>query len=377
MYKKAYWIGLTRVNGLGPKRFQLLLKKFGDPETVWKAGENSLAEVLGAHSPVLKNLLECRDSLDLTKEITMLERNEVRVLTLADPEYPVRLLNIHDPPPVLYLRGSLPGPDAKTMAVVGSRRATPYGKAVAEQLGYDLTVNGFVVVSGLARGIDTCAHRGALKAKGPTIAVLGCGVDIVYPRENKGIFQEIIENGAIISEFPLGTPPEARNFPARNRIISGLSLGVVVVEAAEDGGALITADFALEQGRDVFAVPGPITSRYSRGTNRLIKEGARLIEGVADIIEEYPLVGGCLPSKPTEQLSWPVEEPLTNRIALSEEERVLVELLSLDPVAVDHLIAVSGLTASRVNSILMFLEMKGLVRQLPGRRYIRAGKISF
>jgi len=288
MDAKAYWVGLNRVYGLGPKRFQLLRKHFGSPERVWKSKESELAKILGQNSPVVQNILKCRATLDLEKELANLEERKIQVLTLEDTAYPVNLLQIYDPPPVLYVKGVLAQEDAKAVAVVGSRRATPYGKAVADQLAGDLAQAGITVVSGLARGVDTCGHRGALRCGGRTLAVLGCGVDVVYPRENQELFEEIAAKGAIISEFPLGTPPEASNFPVRNRIISGLALGVLVVEAAEDGGALITADFALEQGRDVFAVPGAITNRYSRGTNRLIKDGAKLVEGVADILEEYP-----------------------------------------------------------------------------------------
>ena len=385
MDKKAYWIGLHQVPGLGPKRFQLLLDRFKHPKEVWHARESHLAEVMGKNSSVFKNLLECRQSLDLTAVCTELERRGVTVLTLEDPAYPSSLRNIYDPPPVLYVLGSLEEVDSLALAMVGSRRATPYGKAVAERLAGQLAQKGFTIVSGLARGIDTAGHRGALKAKGRTVAVLGCGVDIVYPRENKHLFEQITNNGAVISEFPLGSPPIPLNFPARNRIISGLSLGVVVVEAAENGGALITTDFALEQGRDVFAVPGPITSQYSRGTNNLIKEGARLVQGVEDVIEEYLSRFPTLLGNPPQQVSWQSlegfgeENPrVSSKIedtALNSEEKILLQLISLEPISIENLIAESGLTPSRVNSILMILEMKGLVNQLPGRCYIRQEKI--
>lgn len=397
MEAKAYWVGLSRVYGLGPKRFQLLMKHFGSPERVWRSKEAELAQVLGRTSPVVQNLLQCRATLDLEKELADLRERKIQVLTLEDAAYPVNLLQIYDPPPVLYVKGALAPEDAKAVAVVGSRRATPYGKAIADQLAYDLAQAGITVVSGLARGVDTCGHRGALRCGGRTLAVLGCGADVVYPRENRELFEEIAAKGAIISEFPLGTPPEATNFPVRNRIISGLSLGILVVEAAEDGGALITADFALEQGRDVFAVPGAITNRYSRGTNRLIKEGAKLVEGVADILEEYPAIMLAPQSAAPEQLSFPLDPDLNsersdekkkaaNRPAakartlanldepdpaeLSPAEKQLLSRLSLEPVVVDKLIADSGLTPSQVISILMFLEMRGLVQQLPGRRYV-------
>jgi len=253
------------------------------------------------------------------------------------------------------------------VAVVGSRKPSPYGLLVAEKLAKDLAALGITVVSGMARGIDTAGHKGALAGGGRTVAVLGCGPDVVYPRENKKLVDRIVENGAVISEYPLGTLPEPWHFPARNRIISGLSLGTVVVEAAEKSGALITADFALEQGRDVMAVPGNVVSPLSRGPHRLIRQGARLVEGAGDIIDEMGL----------ERLFPVPEESSGGKYKMSAEEEALYRLLSLDPVPLDELIDRTGLPPQKVMAALMYLEIKGLTRQMPGKLYVRAGWSSF
>ena len=364
MEDRAYWVALRKIPGLGPKRFQALLDHFGRVEEVWKAGPSELARVPGLGPRLVESFIQHRAGIVPEREMEALRRQQVEVLTLEDPQYPASLRNIYDPPPVLFLKGKIEPADEKAIAVVGSRRATPYGKAVAEQLAGALAQAGLCVVSGLARGIDSIAHRGALQVGGRTIAVLGCGVDVVYPRENQKLYQAIEKQGAIISEFPLGTPPEALNFPARNRIISGLSRGVVVIEAAEDGGALITADFALEQGRDVFAVPGPVTSRYSAGPNRLIKEGARLVESAADILSEYGWEGEPLPAELTggSQL----------KAHLSPLEQKLLEHLSLEPRAIETVSEEVGQPAAAVSAQLMLLEIKGLVNRLPGGKYILA-----
>ncbi|MGB9825354.1 MAG: DNA-processing protein DprA, partial [Desulfofundulus sp.] len=264
----------------------------------------------------------------------------------------------------LFVRGTLPQPGGQFVAIVGSRRATPYGVTVAENLGGELALAGVTVVSGMARGIDSAAHRGALAAGGRTVAVLGCGVDVVYPRENKRLMEGIIEAGAVISEFPPGSPPEAWHFPVRNRIISGLSRATVVVEAAGKSGALITADLALDQGRDVMAVPGPVTSRQSRGSNQLIKQGARLVESAEDVLEELGIT--CLFSgKHLQSPGMP---------GLTAVEETVYGMLSCEPVPVDIIVENTGLSVQQVLSALMFLEVKALVRQFPGRLYARREK---
>jgi DNA processing protein len=304
----------------------------------------------------------------------------VSIITCRDSIYPHNLLNIYDFPPFLYVKGTLREDDI-CIAVVGSRMASTYGRFSTERLCRELVMKGITVVSGLARGIDTAAHQGSLAAKGRTIAVLGCGLDIVYPPENKALFEKIPQQGAIVTEFPFGTPPLATNFPARNRIISGLALGVVVVEASYRSGSLITARVALEQGREVFAVPGSIDADGSKGTNKLIKEGAKLIEGADDILEEIlPQIRRKLApppptkvDKPTVSADAPVgEKPSAPRQqTLTNEEGKLLKHLSAGPINVDQLIALTGGKAGEILNTLLLLELKGFIRQLPGKQFVR------
>ena len=283
-----YWVGFNIVRGIGPARFQALLDHFGDVEAAWRAPADELKRA-GLDRRSVDSLLETRNKISLDDEMGRIERAGVHVLTWQDDAYPPQLRHIHSPPPVLYVKGELRSEDEWAVAVVGTRRATVYGKEATRTLASDLARNGVTIVSGLARGIDAQAHRAALEAGGRTIAVFGSGLDIIYPSEHKKLAQAVVENGALISEYALGTPPEGSNFPPRNRIISGLSLGVVIVEAGVRSGALITADFAAEQGREVFAVPGNIFHRGSQGTNRLIQQGAKLVLSVEDVLEELNL----------------------------------------------------------------------------------------
>jgi len=361
---RVFYVLLSMVEGLGPRRLALLIDIFGSAERVWFAGENELKSVEGIPGKVIADLLEKRKKLDPVKEMHKLHKLGIRVVFADEPDYPAALREIYDPPKVLYLRGSLEVLQKPMVAVVGARKATHYGLRVAENIARDLAEAGFCIVSGMARGIDTAAHRGALGVSKPTVAVLGCGVDIVYPVENKKIMAEIMEKGAVISEFALGTRPVAGNFPQRNRVISGLSAGVLVVEAAEKSGSLITADFALEQGRDVFAVPGQVTNPLNRGAHRLIKQGAKLVEEASDILGEL----GCW-----NDISC---RPMTSRDDLTKEdltggERKIYNIILDDPVSSDTIISKSGLKSSEALSALLMLEMKGLVRQLPGQRYVR------
>jgi DNA processing protein len=293
------------------------------------------------------------------KELHLLREVGGRVITLRDEEYPKRLRDIYDPPALLYIRGELKKEDEFAVSIVGSRKTTPYGRWFTEKVSQELARHGVTVVSGMARGIDSLAHWGAISGGGRTIAVLGCGVDVIYPSENRNLFAKMIDHGAILSEFPMGSPPEGGHFPRRNRIISGLSLGVVVVQAGEKSGSLITAGYALEQGREVFAVPGNVGTESSRGTHRLIKEGAKLVESSEDILEEI------LPQWRREGEATPkVEIP---RPDLTEEERVLYELLSETPLHIDVMIRESRLDPGKVSSLLLNLEFKGLVSQWPGK----------
>lgn len=280
------------------------------------------------------------------------------ILTLRDERYPKNLLEIYDPPPVLYVRGELAAADTLKIAIVGSRRGSSYGRSVTKRISRELAAAGVTIVSGMARGIDTYAHLGALEAGAKTIAVLGCGVDTVYPPESKKLFSDIIKCGAIISEFPLGTSPDGKNFPRRNRIISGLSLGVVVVEATADSGSLITASHALEQGREVFAVPGNVGMATSRGTNRLIKQGARLIEGAEDILTEVlPQYSGTVR-----------KETLPD---LTDAEDGILRYLSHTPLHIDEISRLCQIEVQRVSTILLELELKGVISQMSGKLFVR------
>jgi DNA processing protein len=354
---RKYWLGFNLVKGIGPMKVRALLDYFGDLATAWKADAAALREA-GLDRRALSSLLKSRAELNLDTQLARLAKQDVQVLTWDDADYPPRLLQIPDPPPVLYVRGQLMAEDQWALAVVGTRRASSYGRTVTQRLATDLAVNHVTVVSGLARGIDAEAHRAALQVGGRTIAVLGCGLDLIYPPEHRRLAREIVENGALVSEYPLGTRPEASNFPPRNRIISGLSLGVLVVEAGIKSGALITADYAADQGRDVFAVPGNLFVRSSAGTNRLIQDGAKLVTGAEDILEELNLM------MVIEQAEVRAVVPET------ETEAQLIQYLSLEPVHVDEISRRVGLPIADVTSNLALMELKGMVRQVGGMNYV-------
>jgi len=354
-----YWIGFNLVKGIGPARVRRLLDYFGDLGTAWSAEPDEL-RACGLDRRSLDNLLavRARDDLDLT--LQRIEQIGLQVLTWDSPDYPRNLLSIAQPPPVLYVKGALTPADEWAVAMVGTRHASAYGREVARDLAARLAASGVTVVSGLARGIDGVAHRSALDAGGRTIAVLGSGLDEIYPPEHQRLAEAIAKSGALVSDYPLGTQPESVNFPPRNRIISGLSKGAVIVEAGEGSGALITADFAAEQGRDVFAVPGSILQRSFRGTNKLIQEGAKLVRDAADILEELNL---ALVTEHTQaRMVFPADET----------EQRLLACLSAEPVHVDELGAQMGLPISQITGTLAMMELKGLVRQVGGMNYIAA-----
>lgn len=360
MEEKAFWVALQQTPGLGARRVLQLVKYFGGARNAWEAPEGKLLALEGLGKGAI-SLLNWRRQADPERIMASLAVAGIGVITIAEEAYPPELKRIYDPPPVLYWLGSrLPGEGLK-IAIVGTRRATPYGLKVAGELAAGLAEAGVGIVSGLARGIDAAAHRGAIKGGGLTWGILGCGVDIVYPREHRELYRQVMEHGAIISEFPPGTPPDAGHFPARNRIISGLAAGTVVVEAAARSGALITADLALEQNRDVFAVPGPITSRYSQGTHNLIKQGAKLVNCVTDILEEY---------EPQSLWNLPREEARASVTLNAIEEKVLAGLEST-PSHLDVIMTVTGLPPGELNTALIMLEMKQLIRRLPGGFYVR------
>jgi DNA processing protein len=377
-----YWIALKAVEEVGCVGFRTLLMAFGSPASVFRASAATLKVLPGIGPKTADHIRSFSDWEMAEREVARAGKLGIAVVTCQDPLYPGNLLNIYDYPPFLYVLGSL-CPKEIGVAIVGSRLASAYGKYITEKLSRELAMQGITVVSGLARGIDSAAHRGALAGKGRTIAVLGCGLDVVYPPENEALAAEIVAHGALVTEFPFGTPPNASNFPTRNRIISGISLGVVVVEAGEKSGSLITARIASEQGRSVFAVPGAIESAGSRGTNRLIKQGAKLIENVEDILEEILPQAG-LPQTLPEQLplistleAMPGEPDATPASfsakvgRLGETESKLLPFITQEPVNVDALIAASGLTAHEVQSSLLVLELGGIIRQLPGKLFLR------
>ncbi len=359
MDELCYWLGFNLVRGIGPVRLRGLLKHFGDIQTAWKAPRADLEET-GLDRRSLNNLLKARRQIDLAQVRQNVEDEGAHVLTWESPDYPELLRQIPDPPPVLFVKGELIPADEWAVAMVGTRKATAYGKEVARQLSGALARNHVTVVSGMARGIDGTAHRAALEAGGRTIAVLGCGVDRVYPPEHRQLARDIAENGALISDYPLGTRPEGKNFPPRNRIISGLSRGVIVVEAGLRSGALITADFAADQGRDVFAVPGNIYSPASKGCNRLLRDGALIVTEVRDVLEMLHL----------DQLA----EKQVARAVLPENatEATIFEQLSHEPCHVDELARAIELPIEEINSTLVMMELKGMVRQVGALQYVLA-----
>jgi DNA processing protein len=354
-----YWIGFNIVRGIGPVRLRALLDYFGDLERAWRASADELRHA-GLDRRSLENLLTARATLDLEREVQRISTAGAQVLTWESPAYPRLLREIADPPPVLYVKGTLTEDDAWAVAVVGTRRASAYGREVTRQLVGALARSGITIVSGLARGIDFEAHRAALDAGGRTIAVLGCGIDRVYPPEHRKLAAEIVAHGVLVSDYPLGTPPEGANFPPRNRIISGLGMGVLITEAGQGSGALITADFAAEQGRDVFAVPGSILMRGSAGTNALIQNGAKVVLSAVDILEELNLTM--------------VAEQVEARQMLPADatEAALLAHLSEEPLHVDDLQRQVGLPIAQVTSTLALMELKGMVRQAGGMKYVVA-----
>ncbi|MDD5287561.1 MAG: DNA-processing protein DprA [Dehalococcoidales bacterium] len=355
-----YWIGFSFIPGIGRVRLGQLESYFGNLEEAWKAPAGELKKARLDDS-IVRGITAWRPRLSLDTEMEKMERYGVQALTWHDEGiYPSRLKEIYDYPPILYVKGTILPEDEWCLAVVGTRRATVYGRQVTEEIVTDLAHNKITVVSGLARGIDTVAHHAALEAGGRTIAVSACGLDTIYPAENAGLAKRIIENGALVSEYPLGTKPKPEHFPRRNRILSGMSLGVLVTEAGESSGALITADLALEQNRDVLAVPGSILSPTSRGTNHLIQEGAKLVQNCQDILEELNLRAVA------QQLEFKEITPA------SDTESLLLKKLSAEPSHIDEICAGSGLPVSTVSSTLAMMELKGLVKSTGSMKYVLA-----
>lgn len=371
-----YWLALKFTEGVGNIGIRNLIAAFGTAEAVFRAGPTDLKSVQGVGDRAAGNIRSFTDWRRVDRELDLAAKKKVSILTAKDALYPRHLLNIYDPPAVLYVRGTLRRDDIP-IAVVGSRRASTYGKYTTERLSRELAFHGITVVSGLARGIDAAAHRGSLSARGRSIAVLGSGIDVIYPPENRELYERLSGQGAVISEFPFETPPSAPNFPARNRVISGMSLGVVVVEAGDKSGSLITARLALEQGREVFAVPGSIDATGSRGTHKLIRQGAKLIEGVQDILEEItPQIDEAgrryLEARATSSAEREkVRTGHQPEKALEEDQIRVLKILSAKPLDADSVIAATGLRAQDVMKILLSLELMGYVEQQPGKRFVR------
>lgn len=359
-------IALAMVPGVGPLMSRALLEHFGSPGRVLRASSGELRNVPGVGPKLAASILESRRAYDPEVELAECRGRGVTPIPLASPEYPPPLKDIPDPPPILYRKGTYQPEDQIAVALVGSRKSTPYGVRIAERLAASLARVGIAVVSGLARGIDAAAHRGALKAGGRTIAVMANGLSEIYPPEHDGLAEEIAAAGAVVTEMPMRQGPLSDLFPRRNRIISGLSLGVVIVEAAPKSGSLLTARHAMEQNREVFAVPGPVDSLASRGCHGLIRDGARLVESVEDILEELgPLVREI---KPTDGAT-PVRHPA--ELKLGDQERTILGTLDDVPKPVDEVIARTGLTASQVMATLSILEMRRLIKRAPGNQFVR------
>ncbi len=351
-----YWMGFNLVRGIGSVRFGQILSYFGDLSVAWDAPAEAFREA-GLPERALNNLLKTRREVDIDQLYESILADEVKILTLQCEDYPHLLREIDQPPPVLYIKGSLAPEDDFSVAIVGTRRVTAYGQQIARDTSIYLAAHGLTVISGLARGVDVLAHQHALEAGGRSIAVLGSGVDVIYPPEHRKIAEAIVENGAVISDYPMGTQPEGINFPPRNRIISGLSLATIVVEAGERSGALITAEFAVEQGRDVFAVPGNVLSPMSQGTNRLIQKGAYAMVSPQDVLdvlnlaqaEEYQSARQVLPSDTT--------------------EAKILQVMDFEPIHVDEICTEIELPVEKVSAALTVMELKGMVQHVGGMRY--------
>ncbi|MDT8897477.1 DNA-processing protein DprA [Thermanaerothrix sp. 4228-RoL] len=356
MDARIYWVAFNHVKGIGAVRMRALLDYFGDLERAWKASPDAL-RAAGLPPRLVEVFVQTRKTLSLEKVAETLTQKSIQVMTWEDDDYPFLLKNIDQPPPVLYVRGRLSSADQVAVAVVGTRQVSAYGRKVTEQLAVTLAHHGVTVVSGLARGVDALAHEATLNAGGRTLAVLGSGVDVIYPAEHRRLAERILQQGALISDYPPGTPPEANNFPPRNRIISGLAMATVVVEAGEKSGALITATFAAEQGREVFAVPGNINSPSSKGTNRLIANGARPLLQVEEVLDALDIA----------QVQH--QQMVRSLLPGNELEATLLSIIGDQVLSVDEICFLSGLGAEKVVANLAMMELKGLVRNLGGTNF--------
>jgi len=386
--EKIDFIAFNLLPGIGNITTRRLIEHFGSSEKAFNASYQELSEVEGISSNIVRKIVEERDKLPLQEELSLIEEHGCEVITINDSIYPPLLRNIYDPPIVLYVKGNLPPTESIFFSIVGTRKATSYGLKICRELSAQLASKGITIVSGLAMGIDTFAHQGALNSGGTTIAILGNGLSRIYPAENTDLANQIIDSdGALISEFPMGMSPIGKNFPRRNRIISGISLGVLVVEATEFSGSLITARHAAEQGREVFAVPGDIRLSTSKGTNLLINDGAKLVSGVEDIFSALPnfsLTSNSrrnnkpktytenLDSSPAKQSNSNSKSKLIPKISLTDDEKEVYEQISSESTHIDKIVRLTGFPPGKVSSTLLQLELKGIVKQLPGKNFVRS-----
>ncbi len=362
MNDDIFMIWLNSIEGMTYKKAYLLLSHFGTPKEIWDADKKLLSSVKGISEEFAKKILDTKDEDKLDETLANLENLGIKYVSINNPKYPELLKHIDEPPLGLYYKGALPQNNEMCFSIIGSRRCSEYGAEVAQRFAADLSKNDFSIVSGMAKGIDSMAHRGAINAGGRTIAVLGCGLDICYPAENERLMEKIIETGCVISEYPPGTEPYPGNFPRRNRIIAGLSMGLLVVEASKKSGTLITVDRALDYGRTVFVVPANITSALSEGTNNLIKEGCPVATNVSDILFELGVIK-------TEN---DVKKEEKSKTDLSEEELEVLSQIKYEPVSLDDLINLLDKSSQNIQYILTYLEIYGYIKRLPGQRFIRA-----
>jgi len=364
------WLALRLTSGLGARLAGKLLRQFGSPEEIFRA---SLTELEACQLPVAaaQAVFSKAAFRDAQKELALVRKAGCQLIHWEETEYPKRLLEIYDPPPLLYVRGNVQVLNRHAISIVGTRRPTPYGNQIAERLARDLAEHGLIVASGLARGIDSSAHRGACAAsRGGTVGVLGSGIDVVYPKENRKLFEEVEKRGVIITEFPMGTYPAPENFPVRNRMVAGMALGVIVVQGAQYSGSLITSRLAMEFGREVYGVPGNITEPVSFAPNQLIKQGAKLVSGWEDVVEELPteVRAELFPVEATTQ----EERASLFETNLSPVEKRLFDLIRIEePIHVDELVETTGLTSSETLATLCEMEMRGIIRQMPGKQFVR------
>ncbi len=370
------WLKLNHAAAVGPITFKKLMQYFGSIDKALGASVSELTHIEGIGNKTAEQIAYTRNKFDTKTELELAEKHGVQIITIEDSRYPVMLKQIYDPPPIIYVKGTLTSQDNLAVAIVGSRRCSLYGQEQASRFAHLLSAAGFTICSGMARGIDSAAHQGALSANGRTIAVQGCGLAQIYPPENKNLFEMITKSGACISELPMLTEPTAENFPPRNRIIAGLSLITIVIEAGLNSGALITAAMAMENNREVMAVPGKIDSPLSKGAHKLIKEGAKLVESIEDIIEGLGYIGEQLKSHitdNTQKTADSIESAKTpvGSLNLTDNEKNIYKELSKEAIHLEELIAISNLSTPQIYSAIISLQLKGLVKQLPGNMFLR------